>query len=212
MADQNKDQMPETGAEENGDRRARKREQTRERIFVAAIELVAERGLANVTVEQITERADVGKGTFFNYFANKEAVLKHFGAVQVERLKEAHESGQIPGTPRERLEQMLCLLGEHPLLTPELARGLFISALSMTPVPDYHGTSIWGMQEVLAEVIREGQAAGQISRAHTPESAALFMLGQHFLALLTWCTGFTDRPLVDTIRHYVVTCLDGLAS
>lgn len=178
---------------------------------MAAIKLVAERGLANVTVEQITERADVGKGTFFNYFASKEAVLTHFGAVQVERLKEANQSGGIQGTPRERLEQMLCLLGEDPLLTPELARGLFISALSLAPVPEFHGPSIWGMQEVLAEVIREGQAAGQFTEAHTPEAAALFMLGQHLLALLTWCTGFTDQPLVETIRHYVVTSLDGLA-
>ena len=211
MSNQNNQSRPENGAEENGDRRTRKREQTRERIFIAAIELVAERGLANVTVEQITERADVGKGTFFNYFPNKEAVLTHFGAAQVERLKEAHQSGKIEGTPRERLERMLCLLGEHPLLTPELARGLFISALSMAPVQEFHGSSIWGMQEVLADVIREGQAAGEFTQTLTPEAAALFMLGQHFLAMLTWCTGFTEQSLVETIRHYVATSLDGLA-
>lgn len=211
MPAEKNDAKIEDGTEEHTSRRTRRREETRERIFVAAIELVAERGLTNVTVEQITERADVGKGTFFNYFPNKEAVLTHFGAEQVERLREARDSGEIAGTPRERLERMLCLLGEHPALTPELARGVFISALSMSPVPEYHGPSIWGMQDLLADVIREGQDTGEFTRAHTPEGAALFMLGQHFLALLTWCTGFTDQPLVETIRHYVCTSLDGLA-
>ncbi len=39
------------------------------------MQLVAERGLPNVTVEDITEAADVGKGTFFNYFESKDQVL-----------------------------------------------------------------------------------------------------------------------------------------
>lgn len=189
----------------------KKKQQTRNRIFIAAIELVAEHGLANVTVEQITERADVGKGTFFNYFPNKEAVLTYFGAVQVERLKAARDSGEIRGTARQRLERMLCLLGENPMITPELARGLFISALSMNPVTQFHGPSIWGTQELLAEVIREGQEKGEFSAAQPADQVALFMLGQHLLALLTWCTGFSTRPLLETIEYYVATSLDGLA-
>ena len=37
---------------------------TRERIFRAALKLFAERGVLAVTVEDITEAADVGKGEF----------------------------------------------------------------------------------------------------------------------------------------------------
>ena len=49
-------------------RRERRAAETRVRLFRCALALIAERGLANVTVEDITEAADVGKGTFFNYF------------------------------------------------------------------------------------------------------------------------------------------------
>lgn len=58
-------------------RRERKKLATRQALHEAAMDLAEERGLANVTVEAITERADVAVRTFFNYFPSKEeAVLQ----------------------------------------------------------------------------------------------------------------------------------------
>lgn len=56
-------------------RRERRRIDTRDRLFNAAMMLFSENDYDSVTVEMITELADVGKGTFFNYFVNKEAVI-----------------------------------------------------------------------------------------------------------------------------------------
>lgn len=193
-------------------RRERKAAETRDRIFRAAIELFAERGPASVTVEQITERADVGKGTFFNYFANKEAVLTYFGGTQVARLHSALESGEIQGGPRDCVCRIFEVLAAYPDMTRDLARGLFVSSLSHAQLPQIEGPNIWQLQGILAEVIRKGQAAGDFKSDTPAEELALFLLGQYFLALLTWCTRYREDSLPDTVRSFVDLALEGVTA
>jgi len=56
-------------------RRERKRRETRERIQQAAMGLFLERGFDATTVDEIAERADVSKRSFFDYFPTKEEVV-----------------------------------------------------------------------------------------------------------------------------------------
>jgi len=55
--------------------RERKRRATRRAIQLAVLTLVAERGLENVTIDEVSRVADVSPRTFFNYFASKEEAL-----------------------------------------------------------------------------------------------------------------------------------------
>jgi len=76
--------------------RERKKLATRRLLRRAALDLVAARGLANVTVEDIAEAADVSPRTFFNYFPSKEAAL--FGG-DPERAAELRQgvASEVPG-------------------------------------------------------------------------------------------------------------------
>ena len=55
--------------------RERKRAQTRRRLEEAAIGLALRDGMDKVTVDAISERADVSPRTFFNYFDSKEDAI-----------------------------------------------------------------------------------------------------------------------------------------
>lgn len=58
------------------DKLARKRERTRRALLDAAHELVYERGHEKIGIQDITERAQVGLGTFYNYFETKQAIFE----------------------------------------------------------------------------------------------------------------------------------------
>ncbi|MFN3201379.1 MAG: TetR/AcrR family transcriptional regulator [Bradymonadia bacterium] len=55
-------------------RRERRKRETRERLMRAAMTLMATQGKEGVAINQITEAADVGFGSFYNYFQSKDDI------------------------------------------------------------------------------------------------------------------------------------------
>jgi len=89
--------------------RERKKAATRRSLRRHALDLVARRGFAHVTVEDIAEAADVSPRTFFNYFPSKEAAL--FGA-DPDRAASLRERlvREAPGAPA--LEALRIVIAE----------------------------------------------------------------------------------------------------
>jgi AcrR family transcriptional regulator len=59
-------------------RRERKKAAVRAHILTTAIELFSQHGIDSVTVDQIADAADIGKGTVYNYFSTKEDIVVAF--------------------------------------------------------------------------------------------------------------------------------------
>lgn len=91
--------MPSLLSPSHSDRRSRRSAELRERLFHAALALFAKKGFAETTVEDITNAADVGKGTFFNYFPSKDHILLAFGEMQYAKLKSAVDEARRTTTP-----------------------------------------------------------------------------------------------------------------
>jgi AcrR family transcriptional regulator len=70
-----KETMP---APETSDRRARKRNHTLDHLAATAFRLFEAHGYDAVTMEQVAAEADVAKGTLYNHFPVKEALLAHW--------------------------------------------------------------------------------------------------------------------------------------
>jgi AcrR family transcriptional regulator len=56
-------------------RHERRRLQTRKRLIESTLELVLEKGFESISIQDITERADLGRGTFYIHFKDKEDVV-----------------------------------------------------------------------------------------------------------------------------------------
>ena len=97
-------------------RRDRKKLATRRSLRNAALELVASRGFAHVTVEDIAEAADVATRTFFNYFPSKESAV--IGA-DPERIDELRTSLLMRPAEEAPLQALAFVLVEYAVTIDE---------------------------------------------------------------------------------------------
>jgi len=144
-------------------RRERRRAEMRERLFRAALHLFAERGYLETTVEDITEAADVGKGTFFNYFPTKEHVLATFGAERIAAIESALDEAK-KGAALPALRRMAIDLAGQWAESPELLRAIYSAHASCPPVrAELHKRLIVG-RRLIAEIFTLAQERGEIRR------------------------------------------------
>lgn len=113
-------------------RMSRQRQKTHNRLINAALSVMARKGADATTINDITETADVGFGSFYNHFSSKEEIL----TVAIEELFE-HIGQQIDGAikaisdPLEALATALRLFIGIILTKPEWAK--FIVRVSLVP-------------------------------------------------------------------------------
>ena len=187
-------------------RRERRAAETRVRLFRCALQLFAERGFPNVTVEDITEAADVGKGTFFNYFESKDDVLGVVAEIQLGKVREALQQAEVgKRSIRSVLHHLFQRVAEEPARSPDLARALISSFLASERIRKQMDNNLWEGRRMAARVIQLGQQRGEINSTLKAEKAAL-QLQQSFMGtLLLWSLRGEPKlqsVLEETFEHF----------
>lgn len=97
-----------TGSKPSAGRGARRKQATRLRLLKAALLLMADKGADGVAINQITEAADVGFGSFYNYFPSKEAIYDELVTEVVGHYAQALERlNELLSDPAEKLTASL---------------------------------------------------------------------------------------------------------
>lgn len=179
----------------SSDRRQRRSAEIRERLFRSALGLFVKKGFAETTVEDITEAADVGKGTFFNYFPSKDHILIAFGEMQLGKLEAAvadvrRTSEPIPDFLRTLVDRMT----QEPTQNPEIIRAILQAYLSTTPVREAMLDLQKRVQGLHTELVRLGQQQGEIRDDLPAEEIAYVFRQTIFGTLLIWSL-FGDATL-----------------
>jgi len=154
-------------------RRERRRIETRERIFRAAMKLFAERGFVATTTEQITEAADVGQGTFFNYFPSKQHVLAALFEMQFAKIEEAVRASESKRPVRTVLHGLAQSLTAEPGKSASLTRSLIVAFMSSNEVRQQIVNLLERGRTRIAEIFRAGQSRGEVRTEVTAERLAL---------------------------------------
>ncbi|GAC1620073.1 MAG: TetR family transcriptional regulator FadR [Candidatus Acidiferrum sp.] len=169
------------------DRRQRRSAELRQRLFRAALDLFAKQGFAETTVEDITNAADVGKGTFFNYFPSKDHILIAFGEMQLEKLQGlVAEASQTAQPMPAFLRTLSVRMTEEPARNPSIIRAILQGNLSSTPVREAMRKNHLRSQDLLTQLVKLGQERGEIRGDLTAEEIAQVFRQTVFGTLLMW--------------------------
>jgi AcrR family transcriptional regulator len=179
-----------TGKATNGaGRRERRKEQTRRQIFLAAMKLFEKKGVFETTVEEITDAADVGKGTFFNYFPIKEAVLSVLAERQLGVLQDAAEKARTAKTIYPLLQEMCTQLASVLGGSAILLRSVFAVVLSNKLLFETFSAVLLKGRGIVAGIMERGQQLGEV-RADIPALELARSLQQAaFGTSLIWSVG-----------------------
>ncbi|WP_332764319.1 TetR/AcrR family transcriptional regulator [Phenylobacterium sp.] len=159
---------------ERGNPRA---ERTRAALIAAGRRLYSERPVDAVTVDDIVQAASVGKGSFYNHFVDREALVRAISSEirgQVETAVSRANAGVED--PARRMARAVCTYLRFALDGPEPA-GVLVR------VHSGHTSLTAPLNRGLVEDIEAGLASGRFTVA-TVEAAVLYVLGVTQMALV----------------------------
>ncbi|MEU7554590.1 TetR/AcrR family transcriptional regulator [Streptomyces sp. NPDC044571] len=180
-----------------------RRQATRQKLYEAAVTLIAEQGFSATTVDEIAERAGVAKGTVYYNFASKnelfEELLRHgVGLLTASLRAAAQETEERGGSRVEALDAMiragLVFIDRYPAFTQ-----LYVAELWRTN-RTWQSTLMVVRQEAVAvveTVLREGVERGELSAEIDVQLTAAAMVGMVLVAALDWQSFQSERSLDD---------------
>jgi AcrR family transcriptional regulator len=191
--------------------RQQQKEETARRIFVAALHLFRTQGYEQTTVEAITRAAGVAKGTFFTHFASKDALLDHIGQIQIERIATSisADPGFAQRSVRAQLHLIIATLAAGLLSQPAEMRTLTIEILARRSLFDIDPQGIGALDALLAQIVANGQASGEIRTDAPANRLAMLARGSYFLAVFEWVRD-ESIDLAALAANYLDLVLDGL--
>jgi AcrR family transcriptional regulator len=159
--------------------------------------LVAEHGLASVTMSQIAERTGIGRATLYKYFPDVEAILVAWH----ERLVTGHlaQLASVRDRPASAAERLEAVLEAYALILHEHHRGELAALL-------HQGAHVARAHQHLSDFIRDlltqGTMSGDVRDDVAPEE-----LASYCLHAITAVTSLSSKAAV---RRLVSVILAGL--
>ena len=174
-------------AADESTRRERKKDATRQLIVEQAMKLFEQQGYDATTMEQIAAAADVAKGTLYNYFPVKEAIVAAYmrlisaqAGPQVEQLLAATSS------TRECLHLLFQHVGQWQLPQRAMLERYLSYRLPQMLESLRNPELRSGFDQTLQKVIRRGIENGELNGSQSVEELTALLQSAYLMVMLSW--------------------------
>ncbi|MFG2130608.1 TetR/AcrR family transcriptional regulator [Streptomyces sp. NPDC048751] len=187
-------------------RRERNKLKVKNRIYDAALELFTLQGYDQTTVDEITEAADVARGTFFNHFQRKEDLIAAWGENRREQLR-LGLAGLAPGDgTRQTLLHCMSVLAEISLRDSAQTQAM-LAAWVKAGFPLYEQPYV---SQMFAEFIEAGRSRSEVLDTVEPHLAGHILRDVYLGTLYRWAQPDAQLDLEAELHAICRTVLDGV--
>lgn len=175
-------------------RKDRRIQRTRQLLEAALLSLIKEKEFEAISVQEIIDRANVGRATFYAHYDNKEDLLESGFDGLLTTLRERQREARLHGGP---IDERLFAFSHHLLAHADEHRDIFPAMVSKRG-----GALIQHLlRNLLVKVVREDvREAAQGSRRPVPEEAIVQFIAGGLFGLIMWWLGGKKRLSVDEVE------------
>ncbi|WP_333767253.1 TetR/AcrR family transcriptional regulator [Streptomyces sp. IBSBF 2435] len=191
-------------------RRERNKQRVRERLYSSAVELFVAKGYDHTSIDEIAERADVARGTFFNYFQRKEDIIAAWGERRRTALVTGLDAyGAFTPSAVARLQQCMAILVRINQEEPRLTAAM-LTAWVKAGRPIFEEPYV---AEVFAKIVDSGVDRGELTPCMSPISVGNVLRDVYLGALYRWAHRPSDTlgtSLADELQQVLRLLLEGM--
>jgi len=177
----------------------RRKARTRQALIDAAVHLIADGPGERASIQEITEVADIGFGSFYNHFASKEELFQTASEEVLERWAQMIDAACAElRDPAEVFAVSLRISGRLAWTHPEIAG--FITGVGLEIVDAPRGLAPHALRD-----IRAGQAAGRFT--FPDAEIALSAIAGGLLGLLRLQEHHPERVAEQSVDELAEACL-----
>ncbi len=189
---------------------------TKKKIYEAGWELFGQHGLENVSVDAIVEKAGVAKGTFYIYFASKDALITALAAEHVGKLDIDYHA-QIDAFPENaKATDVFFALIDKIAETISIAIGydmmrlVYSTQLSKTVDTDSisnYSRGVYGtFRQVITKGIKQGEFRADLNADILARHCVLALRGLTY----EWCIRYPNFDFREQARQFFDLLLQGM--
>ncbi len=180
-------------------------------ILEVAIDIFAEKGFQQTTMQEIAETAGVGKGTIYRFYPGKDALLSSLVEFAIDEVTDAiRQALRHAESVVEKLKTVIAVEIAYYDEHPNLAKFLIREMLGYRMKFEEHIRRIQANRmSIIQPIIREGVDSGVLNKVN-PTTVAASLEGMILAAVMQWYLMDTDFPAEEIPGDLYTMLLDGL--